>query len=101
MRLGIREIDEVEVVDIHGGDKLAHRLHLLALCRIKRKASLLRGQLHKEERLEEAGASTIPIAHALLATTVIGLALEESAQTLLDALKGSLAFVIKAICLIL
>ena len=36
MRLGIREIDEVEVVDIHGGDKLAHRLHLLALCCIKR-----------------------------------------------------------------
>ena len=91
LSLGIREIHEGKIVDIHRGDESAHILHLLLLSFIQCQNRLLGSKLHKIERLEERGSGTVPIADAFLATAIIGIALHKGSQTLLHSLEGCIA----------
>ena len=53
LSLGIREIHEGKIVDIHRSDEPTHVLHLLLLSFIQCQNRLLRSKLHEIERFEE------------------------------------------------
>ena len=91
LSLGIREIHEGKIVDIHRSDESAHVLHLFLLSISQCQDSLLGSRLHEIERFKERGSGTVPVADAFLATAIIGITLQKGSQTLLHSLEGCIS----------
>ena len=91
LSLGIREIHEGKIVDIHRSDESAHVLHLLLLSFIQCQNRLLGSKLHEIERFKERGSGTVPVADTFLATAIIRITLHKGSQTLLHSLEGCIS----------